>query len=61
MRESGISAGGVDLNPDMIPLCREKGPSLQVPGADVARFNEGIGQTSLARPHGTQPSSERES
>ena len=77
MRESGISASGVDLDLDMIPLCREKGPLLQAPGADVARFNEGIdrldtllfgfqeyaviGQASLARPHETLPSSERES
>jgi hypothetical protein len=61
MGESGISARCVDLNLDMIHPCREKGPSLQARGADVARFNEGIGQTSLARPHETQPSSERES
>ena len=52
-------------------------PSLQLPGANFARFNEGIdrlnsllfgfqeyaviGRKSLARPHGILPSSERES
>jgi hypothetical protein len=59
MRESGISARGVDLNLDMILPCREKGLLLQAPGTDVGRFNEGIGQKSLARPHETLPSSER--
>jgi hypothetical protein len=61
----------------MILLCREKGLLLHAPGADFARFNEGIdrldtrlfgfqeyaviGQKSLARPHETPSSSERES